>query len=390
MLARDLKRNLATIHQVDEKMTNLDITLQEGLTLSVQVRDSSGQAVTNATGMATIWSDPQRGYSLNQRPVPTDAYGHLRITGLPQGKKYWVQIEAANHTSATRRTEADDTRTNLLELPPVVLTTTDGNVSGQVLDNEGKPAAGIEVQMFSSGMPIPRTTTDPNGRFEFHGTRPNVKSVLVGLDTAHDLAATLELDETTTTTNIDLHLQKGFTLSGLVQDMDGTPLTNAIVSLSMTLNGQTEEQGKTQSNANGSFIFNALSPEGEYNLDVSAGGYGSVTKWGLQFTDIQSHSLQLPPIQLKLTNLQLAGTVVGPDDKPIPGVYVRIYGPDQFSGQEEMLDATNSDAGGHFLFKPVAGERMRVAAATGQGDQSIIGSLQVQGGDTNVLLKLQH
>jgi hypothetical protein len=199
-------------------------------------------------------------------------------------------------------------------------------------------------------------------------------------------AATLELDETTT--NIDLHLQKGFTLSGFVQDIYGTPLTNAIASLSMTLNGQTGELGKTQSNAKGSFLFNALSPEGDYSLDVTAGGFGSVSRWRMQFTDLQSHSLQLPPIQLKLANLQLAGTVVGPDDKPIPEVYVRIYGPDQFYGQEEMLDATNSDAGGNFLFKPVAGEPIRVAAVTGQGDQSMIGSIQVQGGDTNVLLKI--
>lgn len=187
VLASDAKRNLTALLPVDQKMTNLDLNLEDGLPLSAKVSDTEGHAITTATATVTLW-EGNRGYGINPQPVTADNSGHLRIVGLPQGQKYWVQIGATNHTSATLRTEADETRTNLLELPPVVLTPTDGEVSGRVLDAEGKAAAGIEVQMFSSGMPTPRTTTDDNGHFEYHGVRRGALSFMAGLPIANSSA----------------------------------------------------------------------------------------------------------------------------------------------------------------------------------------------------------
>ncbi|MGO8763712.1 MAG: carboxypeptidase regulatory-like domain-containing protein [Limisphaerales bacterium] len=187
LLARDLSAGSAAFHPMDETTTNLDLTLQDGITLTARVTDTDGQPLTNATATVTFWHE-NRGTGVDSQPVTADEHGILRIAALPQGERYWVNIAAPGHSSDTRRVEADDTRTKLLELPPVVLTPTDGEVSGQVLDAQGKPAAGIEVQMFSVGMPTPSTTTDSNGRFEFNGVRRGALSFMAGLPMANSSA----------------------------------------------------------------------------------------------------------------------------------------------------------------------------------------------------------
>jgi protocatechuate 3,4-dioxygenase beta subunit len=169
---------LAVIHPLDKTTTNLDVVLQDGITLSTKVTDTDGRLLTNATATVTLWQG-NRGYRVTPQPVTADEHGNLRIAALPQGQKYWVQIEATNHDSDTLRMEADETKTNLLKLPPVVLTPTDGEVSGRVLDTDGKPAVGVSVHLFQGGGQT--TTTDANGRFAFHGVRRGLVSFDAGL-----------------------------------------------------------------------------------------------------------------------------------------------------------------------------------------------------------------
>ena len=153
LLARDFKRNLTTFLQVDPKMTNLDLTLQDGMTLSTKVSDTDGRLLTNATATVSIRLGTM-GFGIDPQPIMTDKHGELRITALPQGQRYMVQFHAPGHTSFMRRIEADETATNVLELPPVVLTAMDRDVAGQVLDNDGEPAVG------SLGAFVPRRGPD--------------------------------------------------------------------------------------------------------------------------------------------------------------------------------------------------------------------------------------
>jgi hypothetical protein len=55
LVARDFKRGLAAIHLVDAETTCLGLAMQEGLTLSTRVRDSSGLALSNATATVVLW-----------------------------------------------------------------------------------------------------------------------------------------------------------------------------------------------------------------------------------------------------------------------------------------------------------------------------------------------
>jgi protocatechuate 3,4-dioxygenase beta subunit len=176
LLARDLSSGSTAFHQMDETTTNLDLTLQEGMTLSVRVSDTDGQRLTNATASVGLRLG-NRGFGVDSQPFTADERGQLRITALPQGERYMLQIQAPGHTSNMRQIAADETKTKLLELPPVVLTPTDCDVAGQVLDNDGKPAAGVNVHLYTGGQ---TTTTDTDGHFVFHGVRRGLLSLEAG------------------------------------------------------------------------------------------------------------------------------------------------------------------------------------------------------------------
>jgi 5-hydroxyisourate hydrolase-like protein (transthyretin family) len=255
--------------------------------------------------------------------------------------------------------------------------------TGIVFDPNGAPVSGVSLAIGDTPNPFQMITSDNNGKYKIHWYRiqngqssvnPNLKSTLFARDTARHLAATQEIDATTT--NLDLHLQPGCTLSGSVQNSDGTPSTNAIVELYMKFFRAQPLLEEIQTDANGLFSFKTLPREGKYQLGINAADYGSVSV-SAQFAS-DSDNFQLPPIKLKAANLQLAGTVLDPDGNPISGVNVNI------SGRGQPRINAQSDAGGHFFFNHVAEGNIRIATVAG----SLNGFLQAQGGDTNVILKL--
>jgi hypothetical protein len=201
-----------------------------------------------------------------------------------------------------------DTSISAWDVP--TLTTT-----GTVFDPSGRASSGVSLSVWHSANPFKSFWSDGNGKYRVRWQRPlgippdwpsaKVRSVLVARDPAHNLVTTQDLDETTT--NLDLHLQSGCTLSGSVQDEDGRPLTNAIVSLDFSLNARAE-LARSQVDASGSFSFNSLPHEGEYFLEVKAIGYGSATTTADYATKYAtpSCSFLLPPFKLTRANLQLA------------------------------------------------------------------------------------
>jgi len=166
LLARDAHGGLAAIQTVDEKTTNLDLNLKDGLTLSTQVKDSNGRTIKNPTATLTIWQG-DRGTRLDPLSFDTDDNGHLRLTALPQGLKYWVQVEAPGYTTQTLYAEAEDTKTNCLALPTCILDQADRLVSGVVLDAAHHPLSNVRLTLFATGTTAKTATSDYSGRFVF-------------------------------------------------------------------------------------------------------------------------------------------------------------------------------------------------------------------------------
>jgi hypothetical protein len=169
ILARSLERNLAAIQEFAAFPTNLDLTLQPGITLSGSVKNSEGAPVTNATVNLSILaggSIPK----LSPRPTKVDAQGSFTFPALPQGREYYFfqGITAKGSGTAGGRLKAEDSKTNHYEFPAFVLERADRILAGRVLDEDGHPLAGADVRFGGKGQQEwPTTKSDRHGNFFF-------------------------------------------------------------------------------------------------------------------------------------------------------------------------------------------------------------------------------
>jgi protocatechuate 3,4-dioxygenase beta subunit len=491
-MARSLERNLAAIQEFDTIPTELDLTLEPGITLSGCVKDTHGAPVTSAMVELRILS-ANSAPSLDPQPARVDAQGCFSFPALPRGRQYSVAASARGYGMASGELEAEDAKPGHYEFPTLVLKEAGLRLAGQVLGPDGEPVAEAEVTFSGQGQPgqgqpgMPHTQTDSRGRFVFdevcegrvslfaHGygppeTRPGVltfmasqsgaavsaqggdtnviiriralnpdattdpyvstagrvfdpsgepvpvvmlrvwqvsgasepalskgngeyiiyrqlppadsgapavRSVLVGRDRRHNLAATCDLGDTVT--NIDLHLKPGVTVTGSVLEGEDTPVTNAFVSLYMTLKSASKELDKTRTDAAGSFLFKALPQEGEYYVNVMAIGQKVVTHVAAQPDNAQPSELKVPPIKLPAT-LQLAGKVVGPDGEPVPNLWVQV-----------AARRSKTDAQGRFVAEYVPRGKLMVSAVKREpsGGTILVGRLEAEAGDTNVVVQLK-
>lgn len=265
-------------------------------------------------------------------------------------------------------------------------------ITGTVFDPSGAPAPGVAMLVTPDAILTADVRSDDAGKFAISwqpfnfGTAaapPAIEYFLVGRDLEHNFAATAGIDAKTT--NVDLHLQPGLTLSGSVQDNNGAAVKTATVRLIMrtpTISSEVTRQPATL-DAQGAFTISAL-PQGQaYGVMVTSSGFGSANV-PVEASQTQITSLQLPPIQLKPADQRLEGQVLGPDDKPVPGATVRAIG----TGQPSAI--TTTDASGHFALKVCEGTvRLLANSPPNTGNNQLgTGQVQAQGGDLNVVVKL--
>jgi len=120
LIARDLERNLAASHDIDGKVTNIDLTLQPGLTLSVKAQDVNGLPIPSAMENLSVVV-ARTGWPLNRIPARAGEQGLIEINALPQGLSYRATITSRGLSVATVQATAEQTRTNRLDFPAAVL-----------------------------------------------------------------------------------------------------------------------------------------------------------------------------------------------------------------------------------------------------------------------------
>jgi hypothetical protein len=337
-----------------------------------------------------------------QTNAPTDATGHfsfivcdgpVTVTAFLQGASDRTNTVGGDTNVVLRLPAVNNPATSTMVLPnnnPAVSGSV--TITGIVFDPSGAPAPGVTFLVTPGGALNQDLKSDAGGKFAVSwrplqfppGAGPqNIVYLLVGRDLEHNFATTVEVDEKTT--NLDLHLQAGLALSGSVQDNEGAPVKTATLRLFMTAARSTAmiDPQAVQVDEQGAFRYSALPPGRAYRLNVTAPGFGNATAQVAE-TETQTARLQLPPIQLKPADQRLEGQVVGPDDKPMPGVTVRVNGPGQPSA------SAPTDANGHFALKVCEG-MVRVMASVQPGaanGQFLSGNVQAQAGDLNVVVKL--
>ena len=174
-----MKRNLAAIVEfatsdinmagVGKIPTNLDMTLQPGITLSGSVKDIKGAPVTDATLNLCIQSGNFFG-NLEPKPARVDGRGEFSFPALPQGRNYFISSATAKgYGAAFANLQTTNTLTDHYEFPALALEKADRVLAGQVLDLDGKPVPGATVNLSGKGQPEwPTAMTDLKGHFVFN------------------------------------------------------------------------------------------------------------------------------------------------------------------------------------------------------------------------------
>ncbi len=207
-------------------------------------------------------------------------------------------------------------------------------------------------------------------------------------DPEHNRAAAVSMDAKTT--NLDIHLQPGFTLSGLVQNPRGRPVTNAVVQLAPFPPAEPRfvgnRQAPTNVAANGTFSFTALPQGAPYSVRISADGYWTTTVY-VAAADTKVENFKLPKTILEPADQQVAGQVLGLNGRPSWGAEVSIE-----DIESPPKHVTHTDANGHFNISGVPKGPLMVRAAlrgTVEDPRYLVCTNQVHGGDKNVVLKLR-
>ena len=271
------------------------------------------------------------------------------------------------------------------------------NISGTVTDSSGAPAADVEVGILPTLGATRSFRTDAQGRYSLQwqpiqinvGGNAAAQASLVSSitysvmarDQSRNLVATHEIDASTT--NQDLRLQTGLTLSGSVEDGDGKPLPSALIQLNVITGslGTPFNRQPVRVDADGTFAIPALPRDMQYGVNVRADGYGSANSQ-ISAAETGTDRLKLPVFTLRLANLPLAGQVLDAGGQPVPNAQVQISS----TGQPGNIIRT--DTRGHFELKVTDGPVRLIAVVPANGANPQLGSVAAQGGDTNVIIHI--
>ncbi len=355
-----------------QKLSGVEVPAIKGGILEVRVLDQKSRQPLEG---AYVASDKP----YDQVSASTPENGTARFH-LPPGE-YQVSAVKGMWSSEYGKVEVKRGQTSYRQFeltPPLIL-------AGTVHDPSGAPAPDVRIIVRTGGKGL-ETSTDRQGRFQatwnpFSLGSRSPWNCVIARDWSRNVAAESSIDAATT--NLDLALQPALTLAGQVTDIDAKPITNAHLGLMVHLRGLGSgatfpglDQTPSRTDAQGRFEFRVL-PQGlAYGVQVSADGYGFVSR-ELKPEETKTHRLDLA-FMLKQANLRLAGRVVGTDGKPLAGAYLSATG----EGQPRGSARTGAD--GSFELNHLCAGPVQVGALY----QGKFESVPAKGGDTNLLIKI--
>ncbi len=280
-------------------------------------------------------------------------------------------------------------RSQVVTINPQAPPSAPQEISGVVTDSSGAPVEGVTVTLIPNIAARGPVRTDSQGRYSLvwqpinRAGRggPAVDTYLVARAPDRNQVAFQRIDGQTSTK--DLQLASGLTLSGVVQDQYGAPVSTATVQLVVLLGnmGSPLDSQPIRLDSQGKFSVAGVPQGSRLNLQVRANDHRPATRQ-LQEAETAVSELALAPIVLNLADQLVAGTVVNDDNKPVAGALVRCLSADQPN------TITRADASGHFELKVCAG---RIQLAAFEPNTTITGQINstiVQSGDTTVTLKI--
>jgi protocatechuate 3,4-dioxygenase beta subunit len=311
--------------------------------------------------------------------------GPINLTAIAQGGQRGqasVQTRGGD-TNVEIKVDVQDMQVNQPNAPRIL------TVKGTVLDPSGAPDAGAVMATMPNTVAARQPLlSDTNGEYHVEWqTRPGTQLTtltesVVARDLKRNLVAVHSVDEDTT--NLDLHLQPGLTITFKVEDPAGNPVTNLQARLiasdshaSLIISNVPPASDDAGQNR---VEFTALPPGFRFSGTVRAPGHGIAT---LRIPSNESgNRIDLGTVTLNVANLKVAGRILGLAGKAVNQLILTMSGP----GQPAISRQTGLD--GHFVFDACEGTVTLRATVIGADGSRYTGSVNTTGGDTNVEMKL--
>jgi hypothetical protein len=223
----------------------------------------------------------------------TDANGKVQLSLAPGDcnviitKRHWA---ALNYLKATV-TSGQTNHTQYLLTPLAPLT-------GTIYKASGAPATGVRITLYQQ--PAEDALTDDAGTFQMLWD-PKQPGFLIAHDWTNGLAATSDL--TVAMTNIHLVMQPTLTVDVKATDENGSPVTNAQLTLYNDKWSMVFDNEPAHTDASGLYEYTTLPRLHKYTLDASANGYVAATQ------EIECASTTTNRVQVELV-LRLANRII--------------------------------------------------------------------------------
>jgi len=254
----------------------------------------------------------------------------------PSGDRGRVEASAPGHTRGAFRWQRDKNEPITFLLGPAA------PISGQVVDEAGRPVQGAKVETVTNPaehqmirMETKRFWTGPDGRFVLRqlpaGRVHAVAAIKDGFAPAHQLGDSAA--------PIRLTLRRGTIAAGRVVDEQGQPVVGVELALVAAEQDPTPRPGlefSAMSDAKGSFRIPNVSA-GRFDLRASRPGFTSANLSGILIPENEANS-DIGEITL-LPGAAIDGIVVDERDKPVQGAEVNLTpaGFDHAPGDERFL-----------------------------------------------------
>ncbi|MHC4162382.1 MAG: carboxypeptidase regulatory-like domain-containing protein, partial [Planctomycetota bacterium] len=313
----------------------LTLTLTEPLLLKGTVVDERGAPVSGVRVTVERAKQPASSRSLvtvggdetgAARPAVTDKEGRYLLRNAPPG--------ALKVTFDHREYDLAETSINVApgagerDLGKTVLRRGLG-LEGQVVDEEGKPAAGVSIHAnwhYEGGLRPPEgspgrlngsDTTDEKGRFAIYGLKEGkykLRTWQPGLYSTHPVAQT-------GTGDIRVVLMQAGQLTGRVMSL-GAPVANASVTAQIgtpRADGHTDwdHVGWARTDSDGVFRLDSLPPDRAFKLQIKHDAHRQLEVEGVRASDRRE-------VYVLEKGVQIGGIVVNVEGEPVPGVNLNV------------------------------------------------------------------
>ncbi len=263
----------------------LDAWPSEGLVLPLREAASLAVLIRSAEGPV-----PGAEVSVLDEVVQTDAAGGVLFSELP-AESVFLEVKAPGFQGLVARpTLQVGVRTTLaLTLLRAEI------ISGEVFDanDAGLPGASVRAYRLSTHKEVAHTVTDPRGAFELTGL--GLKAYRVHVEKAGTTSVNLGL--MAPTRGVQVHLEPGATLRGVVRDAIGRPVRHAEVELSAPPGQPLPSQRASRSastDAAGRFEF----------AELRAGAWSVTTSQAKAPVDVTLTTGELKEVKLALASSQ--------------------------------------------------------------------------------------